>query len=146
MILDKQNLFSDKQDLVGVAGNKLSTNTIDIGATGKSVILGQLPNADVGAGEHVDILVQCVSTFAGGTSVQAQLVQATDAALTAGLDVLTESAAIPLASLVPGYQFSVRCLVGDVTKRYLGIRYVTVGTFTGANLVTAGIVCDRQSR
>ncbi len=145
MILDQQNLFSDAQTLAVAAGNHLSTNTVDLGATGTSPILGQLPARDVGQGEPVDLLVQVVEACVGGTSVKAQVVQADNEALSSNLEVLAESAAVPAASLVPGYQFKVGFVPHGVTKRYLGVRYVTVGTFTGG-AVTAGVVADRQSR
>lgn len=144
MILDQQNLFSDKQSITP-ATPILSTNTIDLGTTGVSPILGQLPSRDVGQGEPVDLLIQVVTAAVGGTSVQAQVVQADNAALSSNLEVLAESGAVPTASLVPGYQFRVPFVPIGVTKRYLGVRYVTVGTFT-AGAVTAGIVADRQSR
>lgn len=145
MILDKQNLLSDAQSLAVAAGSHLSTNTIDLGASGTSPILGQLAARDVGQGEPLDLLVQVVTTATGGTSVQAQVVQADDAALSSNLEVLAESGVIPTAQLVAGYQFKVAFVPIGVTKRYLGVRYVTVGTHT-AGAVTAGIVADRQSR
>lgn len=144
MILDKQNLFSDRQSLIP-ATPILSTNTIDLGATGVSPILGQLPARDVGQGEPLDLLVQVVETATGGTSVVAAVIQADDAALSSNVEVLAQSGVVPLASLVAGYQFRVGFVPHGVTKRYLGVRYTTVGTFT-AGLVTAGIVADRQSR
>ena len=144
MILDKQNLFSDKQSLTATSPI-LSTNTIDLGATGVSPILGQLPARDVGQGEPLDLLVQVVTAAAGGTSVVAAVIQADDAALSSNVEVLAQSGVIALASLVAGYQFKVPFIPNGVTKRYLGVRYTTVGTFT-AGQVTSGIVADRQSR
>ena len=144
MILDVQNLFSDKQSLTP-ATPILSTNTIDLGTTGVSPILGQLPARDVGQGEPLDLLVQVVETATGGTSVVAAVIQADDEALTSNVEVLAQSGVVPLASLVAGYQFKVPFIPIGITKRFLGVRYTTAGTFT-AGQVTAGIVADRQSR
>ena len=144
MILDKQNLFSDRQSLIPTTPI-LSTNTIDLGASGVSPILGQLPARDVGQGEPLDLLVQVVETATGGTSVIAAVIQADDAALTSNVEVLAQSGVVALASLVAGYQFKVPFVPTGINKRYLGVRYTTAGTFT-AGLVTAGIVADRQSR
>lgn len=148
MLLDKQNLLSDAQQVVGAAGNFLSTNTIDLRATG-TTSQGAAVIADFGRGQDVQVLAQVVSAFAGGTSVEAQLVMADDAALTSNLTVLQSTGAIATASLVPGYQFRLAAVPHGITKRYLGLRYVTLGVFAAAGSsecrITAGLVLDRQS-
>lgn len=124
MLLDKENVFSDGQAITATA---YCTNPMDLGATATgphgSVV------KDLGKGLPPHIFVGVVTTFAGGTSVQAQLVQSANADLSSH-DVLTQTDAIAVASLVAGYQFRLGTVPPGVTKRYLGIRYVVVGTPT----------------
>lgn len=143
MLLDKQNLFSDAQSLAVAAGNTLSTNTIDLGTVG-TIPLGLTVKRDIGAGEPLQVVVQVVTTFAGGTSCEFQLVHADNAALSSNLEVLQSSGAIAEASLVAGYQAKLTAFPTGTTKQYLGVRYVTLGTHT-AGAVTAGVVLDRQN-
>lgn len=152
---DIQNLFSDKQ-VIGAAGTNLSTNVIDLGVAG-AVINGSVYGVpvgpfggtgggklvkDVGTGGSPNIVAQVTTTATGGTSVQVQLVQADDAALSSGAEVLQETGVVPLASLKAGYQFRLGAVVPHgVTKRFLGLKYVVVGVFTAGN-ITAGLATE----
>lgn len=143
MILDRQTLLSDGQ-LLTPATPILSTNTLDLGVAGESVLLGTVKR-DLGTGKTPRFFAQIVEACVGGTTVQAQVVQADSADLGTGLEVLVESAAVPTAQLVPGYQFRIPGIPHGATKRYLGVRYVTAGVYS-AGKVTAGIVHDVQQR
>lgn len=139
MVLDKQNTLSAAQAITATAN---STNTIDLGAPG-TVPGGGTMKRDAGGGYPVGVLAQVVTTFSGGTSVQAQLVES-DSANLSSPSVLNETAAIPVASLVAGYKFPLGTIPPGASKRYIGLRYVVVGTPT-AGAVTAGLVMDQRT-
>lgn len=150
-MLDLQTLLSNAQAVT--TGTQLSTNAYDLW-NGNSAVptvplaryapqAGGAPLVDPGRGGLSELLVQVVTAFAGGTSLQVKLVQADDAALGTNLVVLQESVAIVEASLVAGYQFRL-ALPAGFTQRFLGLQYVTVGTHTAGN-VTAGLVIDKQT-
>lgn len=149
MLLDKQTMFSDAQSLIHAAGAWFSDNVIDLwgSAAMPSGPLGT-PVFDVGRGSDVHLLVQIVETFlaaAGAATLQVELVQADDAALTANVEVLVGSQAIAKAALVAGYQFRLHVLPTGITRRYIGLRY-TIATNPGtAGKMTAGIVVDCQN-
>lgn len=84
---------------------------------------------DIGEGENLLMRVNVKTAASGGTSVAFQFVGADDAALTSNLVVHAQSAAIAVASLTAGAEFYVPLppLIGSLGKRYVGIRYSTVG-------------------
>lgn len=145
MILDKQNMFSEAQDLAQAAGNYLSTNTIDLGSPGSPVVGGIV--SDVGRGMPLEVICQITETFTSGgaATVQAQLVMADNAALSSNLTILDETPAIALATLIAGYQFRLRAIPQGITKRYLGMRYVIGTATTTAGEITSGLALSRMS-
>lgn len=140
MILDRQNLVSDAQFIN--TGNIVSTDAIDLGPV-QTDSLGNTPVRDVGRAEHPKMVITVTEQFAGGTSVQFQIVSATATDLTTGQVIHSQTAAIAVASLRPGYQAQLDLPVG-INQRFLGVRYVVVGTNTTGR-VTAGIVEARQT-
>lgn len=128
MILDNNTILSGTyvsgaatgQTVTGT-GNVLSTNTLDL-----------LVARDIGKGEPMDIEVDVTVAAAGGTTVQIQVIQADDAALTTNLNVLSQTDAIATATLTAGKRIPLRVPRVDpnVARRYLGLRYVLVGTYT----------------
>lgn len=134
MILDAQNLFSNAQSLVGAAGTTNSTNVIDTLVT---------PLHGIGGSGKLEIEALVMTTFAGGTSVQFQLVSADDSGLATNLTVHQASNVVPEASLTAGSShFKARVFEGQV-RRYVAMQYITVGTHT-AGSVTTGLNLDRQ--
>lgn len=147
MLFDKQNLFSDQQSLIHAAGSWLSDNVIDLGVA-QAGPLGT-PVYDVGRGQDKQLVVQITETFlaaAGAATLQVELVQADDAAITQNVETLVRSEAIAKAALVAGYQFRTPCEIPPgVTRRYLALR-LTIATNPGtAGKLTAGVVYDRQT-
>lgn len=142
MILDQQNIFSDKQDLAVAAGNHLSSNVVDVGKSGDHP-RGGVPVNDPGRGGGAPILIQVVEDFVGGTSVKVQFVNDDDPEMSAPT-VVTETAVIPVAQLKAGYRFKLDRIPEGTRKRYAALRYVTDGTFT-AGKITAGVTLDIQS-
>lgn len=141
MILDKQNMFSDAQSLAGT-GNILSTNVLDLGVPGTLAKDGTTVRSDLGRGDEPKFFAQITTDVSGGTSVQAQLVQADDAAMSTNLEVLQQTDAVAVASLKAGYQFRIGRVPAGVSRRYLALRYVVVGTIS-SGAVSAGMTLGR---
>ena len=134
MYFDKNLLLSDDQDLTG-ATDEVSTNTIDLEKT---------PPDQIGNGERVIVWIQCNEDFAGGTSINFELIESASADLSTPT-VLVETGAIALAALLAGARFPLIVPVSRLALRYLGINYDKTGTFTGTDTVTAGILVDGQT-
>jgi hypothetical protein len=162
MILDKENLCSDKQAVTVTA---VSTNAIDLwggvdpkdGSSNPWRLPGLAQGGIVGAGSaaqvindpgrgepNIQLFAQVdTATFTGGTSMQVQVITSAAAALSSPT-VLCESAVIALASLVAGYQFRIAGIPAGSAQRYLGFNYVVVGTMA-TGTVTAGLALDKQT-
>lgn len=145
MILDALTIFSGSFNqltgqvgqAVNGAGSFLSTNTLD--SSGSGGINGGVSPADMGIGEGLDISISVLTAPTVGTSVQFQLVQADDAALSVNLQVINQTDAYPIASLPAG---AVVYLHMDRAapyppKRFLGLRYVNVGAIATASYIAA---------
>ena len=106
------------QTVTGTNTSVLSTNTYDLGVA-----------RDIGKGEALEIAIETITAASGGTSVQFQLIQADDAALTSNVQVINQTDAIAVATLTAGKQVSLHVDRVDPlsAKRFLGIRYVLVG-------------------
>ena len=135
MIVDKENLFSNDQDLGDSAGTAtvVSTNIIDLGNDDSKV---QALNEKGG-----QLLVQVTESFVGGTSVAVTLQSDDDEAFGSPTTVVS-SAAIGASTLVAGYQF--KLALPPINEQYLRLSYAVVGTFT-AGMLTAGLVLDKQT-
>lgn len=131
MITDKLLRVSTDQALTTTA---VSTDTIDLSVA-----------RDIGEGQDLYMNFAVTTAFAGGTSVKFEVIQATDAALSSGVEVIGSSDAVVTASLVAGYNTAVRInpQIGSKGKQYIGARYTISGTYT-AGKVTADIVMDIQ--
>lgn len=113
------------------SGSTLSTNTIDLGQ-----------NRDPGEGFDLFLRAQTLTAYLGLTSLEIQAVTADDAGLSTNLTVIGTTGAIPLASLTVGSRFvcELNPRIGSKGQRYLGARFVVVGTSTaGASFVDFGI-------
>lgn len=138
MILSAQQIFSDDQAITATA---VSTNVIDLGAAGTPYDAAAALNQDIGKGNKVPILIQVTTAFNNLTS----LTIAIETGSTTSLGTVVISKAVPLASLVAGYQFPVNVLPNEITGRYLGVRYTVTGTAPTAGAITAGITMGVQT-
>lgn len=151
MILDNFLVFSGAISAAGVlsgqaangAGNVLSTNTVDLAP----LAIGGNQVGDTGAGERLQVEFSILTAPTVGTSVQFQIIQADDAALTSNVQVLSQTDAIPIASLPAGTLLAmwVDRAAPYAPKRYLGLRYVNVGAIATFS-VFASIVKDMQDK
>lgn len=130
MLLDKQNQFSDAQE---VKESSASTNVVEI-------LKGVLK--EISFGQPIPLLVQVVEDFAGCTSVKAAVQTSETADFTTPV-TLIETSAIPVASLKAGYKFPIN-FVPKGNKGYMRMYYTVVGTGT-AGKITAGIVASHDN-
>lgn len=118
------------QTLVGT-GNILSDKSVDVANT-----IGNQPG-DIGVGEHLYVAITIAAAVTGGTSVDFQYVTADDAGLTTNLTVLGSTGAQAVAGLTLGALLSLRIPRNSGTlRRYVGMRYVVVGTNTTGSVIS----------
>lgn len=120
------------QSVTGTNTSVLSTNTVDLGP----LTIGGNQTGDLGAGEAMEIAFSILAAPTGGTSVQFQLIQADDTALSSNVQVLVQTDAIPIASLPIN---TIVPLHWDraapyTPKRYIGARYVLVGAIASTSV------------
>lgn len=149
MILDAFSFLSGTISAAGViagqaangAGSILGTNTMDLGP----LSLGGNQVGDTGAGEDLSIVFSVLTAPTVGTTVQFQLIQADDAALSVNVQVINQSDAFPIASLPAGtlVPLGVDPAAPYTPKRYIGVRYVNVGAIATFS-VTAALAKDPQ--
>lgn len=108
-------------------GNVLSTNTIDLSVA-----------RDMGTDQALYLRTQVGTAQAGGTSVEIQAIAADDAALTTNVTVIGTTGPIATASLTAGARFvsEVNPRIASLGQRYIGARYVIVGTSTAGTFFT----------
>lgn len=131
MITDINLRISTDQVLTGITDTSaLSTNSIDLTQA-----------RDIGEGKELYMNFAITTGVTNGTSTEFQIVIADDAALTSNLVVIASSGAVATASLPIGTHVPVPIppKPGSLGKRYIGARYVVVGT-NNAGKVTADIV------
>lgn len=126
MILDKQAEFSDSQLVTSTA---LSTNVVDTGA-GAAV-----KNLGGDAGLFLVVQVDVTMTAAGAATLTVSLESDSTANLATSPTTHLVTAAIPVASLVAGYQVALIPLPFGNFERYLGARYtVATGPMTAGSI------------
>jgi hypothetical protein len=127
------------QDLAQAAGNYLSTNTYDLGVA-----------RDVGKGEPflAEFVVTTAFTSGGSATVQLQIVQADNEALSTNLEVLAQTAAIPIASLTLGMRINLDWprVEPYSARRYIGARYVIAVATTTAGRIFCSLVKNAEDR
>lgn len=124
---DRETTFSNDQAVT--TGTQDSTDVYDTGNDGNNI----------NTNRELQVLAVVTTAFAGGTSLNAQLVESDSADLSSPA-VLAESGVIDEADLTVGARLLATSLP-RTSKRYLGMQYVTVGTHT-AGTVFAGLVRD----
>ena len=133
MQMDKQMQFDDAAALTVT---RASTNIVDLGV-----------ERDIGIGYKlgIDLRVGTAFTAGGSATLQVQLQTATDAAFTTPV-VLFETAAIPVASLIAGFE-PARIPIISPTNRYLRLYYtVATGPMTAGTISANTILeADRQA-
>jgi len=118
------------------AGTILGQNTYD---TGPCTTFGGNQAGDLGAGEQIDVSVSVVTAPTVGTSVQFQLIQADDPALSVNVQVICSTGAYPIASLPAGtiIPMSFDPDAPYLPKRYVGLQVVNVGAIATLSVFAA---------
>ena len=130
MILDNQTLLSNAQAITADAG---STNQIDLSPRASGIV------RDIGPGKPIPLLVQVVEAFNNLTSIVVSIQTDEDSAFGSPTTVAS-TGAIPLASLVAGYQFNLDYIPRDTQERYMRLYYDITGTAPTTGKITAGVV------
>lgn len=142
MIVDDTLVFSDHQ---AVTADAASTNQVDIGAAGTAFGHAAAVRRDIGIGTHIPIFVAVTEDFNTLTSLTLVLQTDNDVAFGSAKEV-ARSAAIPLASLVAGYQLQWPALIPEgVDERYVRLYYDVTGTNPTTGKIFAAIVAARQT-
>lgn len=131
MILDSTLKFSADQAVTDTA---VSTNVIDLG----------VPCRDIGIGETVPLRVSVTEPFATLTSLTVA-VETSDTENFASSEVVIQTGAVPVASLVNGYAFNINEVPKGVVGRYMRLNYTVAGTTATAGKITAGITAGNQN-
>lgn len=132
MILDREVHVAQGQAVAGT-GALLSTDKIDLG-----------PARDIGAGTPVWFYHNIQGTLAGGTSIEFEIVTSSVADFASDVEVIGTTGPIALANITPLPYLTFQPLprvsgTGRKAKRYLAVRAVREGTFTGTAVWSAGI-------
>lgn len=143
MILDQALFLSGAVSAAGVltgqaangAGSILSTNTIDLGP----LTIGGNQPGDIGGGEALEVAISVLTAPTVGTTVQFQLIQADDAALTSNVQVINQTDAFAIASLPAGTLVPLHYdrAAPYSPKRYIGVRYVNTGAIATFSVAAA---------
>ena len=106
-------------------------NVVDLGANLR----------DMGEGQALYARFEVTTAFSGGTSVEFQVTASDDTSQVTNPKVLATTGAIPVASLVAGARFAVPIapVIGSKGQRYLGVKFVVVGTSAGAAIADFGL-------
>lgn len=144
MIIDNYLVLSGTVAPTGVTGQTVtatgattSTNVIDLG-------IGR----DIGKGAVLEMAIEVVTAPVGGTTVQFQLVEADDAAISVNVNVIVQTDAFPIASLPVGTQVPLHWDRVDpyLARRYIALRYQLVGAFSAGAYFAAIVreLADKQ--
>ena len=128
MLLDQENLFSDKQEAIGTGATVVSTNVVDMGQ--KEPVLG--------VGDNLYATTMITTAYVGGTSIQATLEGSNTEG--SGYVALAVGPAVPIAEALAGVCIFDGLVPRHALKqyRYYRMSYTTVGAVTAGN-VTSGL-------
>ncbi|MDP1824910.1 MAG: hypothetical protein Q8L48_16760 [Archangium sp.] len=146
MMLDKANVFSDKQSIAAVASTVLCSKSVDLGSLTEVDSKGNLVLNDIGR-SLIDLFVQITTavTSGGAATIDFQLIQADDEGLTTNVEVLQSTGALAIAGLTVGKQIKLGLPPG-FTKRYMGLQYVIATATTTAGNVFAALIPNKDAR
>lgn len=121
MRFDIENQLSVAQAFTGAA--TVSTNSYQ----------KQTAAQDLSIGERMALLVMPTVAAGAGSTTLLEVIQATDAGLTAGIDVLG-SVSVLAANLILGSAIEVPIPQGVMTKQFVGMRCTVTGGVTTVTL------------
>lgn len=134
MIQDDLLEFMDATACTQAAGNALFGDVIDTGSVPTLKNLGVTP---------IYLVISVDTTFVGATSTtQFQLCTDSTANLATSKTVHIDTGAIPVATLVAGYQLVIPLPVTANYERYMGIWVTTATATTTAGKINAFLTLD----
>lgn len=131
MTMDAQARPSLAQSLIATDTTVVSTDSIDL----------LTANRNPGRSGPLRMQANITTALAGGTSVQAQIIESASANLGTPT-VLYSGPVITTANGVAGAEL-LDVQIPDTAKRYLGVQYVIVGAMS-AGAATAGLVANSR--
>jgi hypothetical protein len=149
MIRDFQASFTDSStqafaSIVGAAGTYLAPNSLDTSPLGTYLTeltagdtqLSANVNAgrDLGGGEPMWLIIDWIQAPTGGTSVDMQLITSASSSMSSPV-VMLDLTAIPIATLVLGYQMKFKLPRSASWLQWVGLQAVTVGTMTAGEYI-----------
>lgn len=141
MIFDKTTLLSDAQ---AITADAVSTNVIDLLATGTVYGAAAPLTKDVGKGQALKLHIQVVEAFNTLTSLGIQVQVCAVENFGSGVKTLvTETLA--LADLVAGKTSNILAVPAGADLRYLRLNYDVTGTNPTTGKITAGLVMGSQT-
>lgn len=141
MIMDHSLEFSVRQPITGTT---VSTNVVDLGATGTPGGSNTALGRDVGVGNRAELALAVSEAFNGLTSLTIAIEQAATAAFTT-VDTVFTSPAYTLAQVNDAKVHKLPAsLPPGTNKRYLRLRYTVAGVAPTAGRITAGVVASRS--
>ncbi len=140
MILDLESMFSDDQALTTTA---VSTNLLDLGATGTPPLSTTALVRDIGPGTPIEVLIQ-LTVATGGTSPTLVVTMEMDTVVGFSSATVIATSATLTGGLV-GARLSITYVPDGATERFLRLNY-TLGGTSPTYTVTSGLVMGRQTR
>lgn len=128
MLMDRELAPTTLAGQSPTTGTQFSTDVIDAGVA-----------LNINTNRELQVILTVTTAFAGGTSMEAQLVESDNSDLSSP-DVLATSGVITEANLTAGTRLLDQALP-TTSKRYIGFRFITVGTHS-AGTVVGGLVRD----
>jgi len=127
-----------------ITASAASTNYVDTGV--RSIPPGghtATPVSDLGKGTRIPILIQVTETFATLTSLTVGVQVDDNTGFSSAATVLS-SPAIPVASLVAGYQFVIDMIPPKTNERYMQLYFTVAGSNATAGKIFATVVEAKQ--
>ena len=123
----------------------MSSNIIDLGATGTVIGGSSALDRDIGKGTPLEILIQwTVAAVSGGASTVTVDLETDDNSAFSSATVLATTGAIAKATLVAGYQMKIHYMPRGA-ERYIRLNYTVATADLTAGKVTAGFVAGVQT-
>lgn len=143
MLLDLQNLMSDKQALTSTGTKTQSTNILDLGVAGTMPAHYGATRHIIGSGNPVPFVVMVSTTFTTADAGSLRVYVESDTATNFSTNLIThfDSGVIAVATLVAGYKFGFPLYLPPKVQRYLRVAYTIANNFT-AGTITAGLLLD----
>lgn len=122
MITDAQNRPSYNQSMAGAAATTVSTDSVDLLSA----------NRNIGRNHPARAYATITVAMAGGTSIQAQLIESANADLSSPT-VLASGPVVAEADAVAG-KVLLDVPLPDTAKRYVGFQFVKLGTHSAGSV------------